>query len=582
MTIRYRSLEIETRAADKSARTVPATLSSDAPVARDFGDEILVHTPAAIDMTRAVNGLPLLFSHKRDQIIGRVEGIHLDRNRLRGVLRFSDNSQASEVWRDVESGILTDLSVGYTVDDMQLDAASQAWHVTRWTPVEASVVSIPADPSVGIGRAAPLNSTMEKHPMKATVTPAAVRDIVNIGRFDDQTAQALCLDYLACGLSEDEIARDVLQRKAAESDAFIIRPRMGGSGDHRQPTPALMAEALAARCGGPAPSEPARDYLRMKPVDMARQILEERGIHTQRFSAAEVIGRALTTTSDFPELLAGAGNRVLQNAYASYMGGLKRICRQSTIADFRAKQSLNLGEAPTLEKVNEHGEFTYGSPVEAKATYSLQTFGRIFGITRQALVNDDLGAFGSILQKFGVAAAEREAQQLVTLLTGNPVMGDGVALFHANHGNLAGSAAAISVTSLGLARKAMRLQTGLDGATAIDCTPAYLIVPAALETVAEQFLATLAPTVASDVNPFSGRLELVVDPRLDAKSATAWYLAAKPELVDTIEYAYLEGYTGPVLEVRQGWEVDGTEFKSRLDFGCGVLDHRGLYKNAGA
>jgi len=105
---------------------------------------------------------------------------------------------------------------------------------------------------------------------------------------------------------------------------------------------------------------------------------------------------------------------------------------------------------------------------------------------------------------------------------------------------------------------------------------------AALETVAEQFLATLSPTVSTDVNPFSGKLELVVDPRLDASSATAWYLAARPELIDTIEYAYLEGYNGPTIEVREGFEVDGTEFKARLDFGCGVLDHRGLFKNAGA
>ena len=77
-------------------------------------------------------------------------------------------------------------------------------------------------------------------------------------------------------------------------------------------------------------------------------------------------------------------------------------------------------------------------------------------------------------------------------------------------------------------------------------------------------------------------IELVVDPRLDAKSATAWYLAARPDIIDTIEYSYLDGFPGPVVEVENGWDIDATEIKCRLDFGCGVLDWRGLYKNAGA
>jgi hypothetical protein len=387
-------------------------------------------------------------------------------------------------------------------------------------------------------------------------------------------------------MTEQEVGQAVQRKKAEiqEADFPIMPPMHDRSFDHNNPAAraALMAEALAARWGGPAPSDAAREYISKKPVDMARDLLEARGIRTNRLSAGEVISRAMTTTGDFPDLLANSGNRTLQAAYRSYQGGLKRICRQSTIADFRAKQVLNLGEMPSLNKVNEHGEFTYGSPTESKASYSLATFGRIFAITRQALIGDDLAAFGNLVGKFGVAAAEREAQQLITLLTSNPTMGDGIALFHASHGNLAGSATAISVTSLGLARKAMRLQTGLDGTTAIDCSPSFLIVPAALETVAEQFLATLSPTVSSEVNPFAGRLELVVDPRLDASSATAWYLAAKPDLIDTIEYAYLEGYNGPTIEVREGFEVDGTEFKARLDFGAGILDHRGLFKNAGA
>jgi hypothetical protein len=240
-----------------------------------------------------------------------------------------------------------------------------------------------------------------------------------------------------------------------------------------------------------------------------------------------------------------------------------------------------LGEAPELLKVNEHGEVTRGGMAEAKQSYTLATYARIFGITRQALVNDDLGAFAEMSQKFGRAAAEFIAKELVAKLTSNPTMDDGVVLFHATHGNL-GTAGVISITTLAEALKLMRLQKGLDGKTPVDVTPKYLVVPAALEVVARQYVAQINATKASDVNPFNADLEVVVDPRLDANSATAWYLAADASSIDTIEYSFLEGEPGPQFESRAGFDVEGIETKVRLDFGCGVVDHRGLFKNAGA
>jgi HK97 family phage prohead protease len=579
-TVHTRSMVLERKHLDAQAKTIPASLSSTAPYAREYGQEVLLHTPAAVDMSRAANGLPLLYSHDRTAIIGRVEGIRLDGDKMRGLLRFSDNPQATEVWRDVEAGILTDLSVGYSIQEIEPGNEPGVFHVTRWTPFEASIVSVPADHTVGINRS--LSTQSEKEiPMQASLQE--IRQAASVVHLDRRDVASFETECVARGLTALEATRLACTKAAVRDESHGIissSPENFGSPSGRI---GLMAEALAARAGGPAASDEAREFLRMSPVDMARSLLEDRGIHTRRLSTGEIMQRAMATTSDFPQLLVNSGNRILQNAYGSYKGGLKRIAHQSTVADFRAKQVLKLGEMPSLEKVNEHGEYTYGTPTEAKESYSLSTYGRIFAITRQALINDDLDAFASVISRFGVSAAEREATQLVSLLTGNPTMADGTALFHANHGNLAASGAVISVATLGAARKAMRLQTGLDGKTAIDVTPSFLIVPAALETVAEQFLATLSPTVSSESNPFSGRLELVVDPRLDAASTTAWYLAATPTAgVETIEYAYLEGFVGPQVEVRDGWEVDGTEIKCRLDFGCGVIDHRGLYKNPGA
>ena len=342
----------------------------------------------------------------------------------------------------------------------------------------------------------------------------------------------------------------------------------------------LMGEALAARYNCGTASDQARQYRRTSLVEMAQQILELRGIRTSMMSDDQILQRALAGISDFTGLLSDTGNRFLRKGYDSYRGGLKQCARQITAPDFRAINKLNLSEAPTLKKVLEHGEVKRGAMTETKSSYTLETFARIFGISRQALINDDLNAFNELAVRFGRAAAEFESAQLVTLLTGNPTMSDGVACFHASHGNKSASPGAISVTTLGAAKSAMRLQKGLDGVTPIDATPAFLIVPAALETVALQYATQITPALSSSVNPFSGNLQVIVDPRLDAISATVWYLAADPGTIDTIEYAYLDSAPGLQLETRMGFDVEGLEMKARLDFGCSIYEHRGLYQNA--
>ncbi len=156
-------------------------------------------------------------------------------------------------------------------------------------------------------------------------------------------------------------------------------------------------------------------------------------------------------------------------------------------------------------------------------------------------------------------------------------------MFHANHGNLAGSGTAISVASLGLGRTALRQQKGLNGRF-INVIPKYLVVPSAQETTAQQFVTVtnVVYTKNPDVNPFAGSLMVIAEPRLDAASALSWYLAGDPSQIDTIEYAYLEGNEGVYLESRVGFDVDGIELKARLDFAAKAIDWRGFYKNPGA
>jgi phage major head subunit gpT-like protein len=239
----------------------------------------------------------------------------------------------------------------------------------------------------------------------------------------------------------------------------------------------------------------------------------------------EMFRAAMHTTSDFPELLTGAGNRVLSNAYRRAESPLKTLARQRTMADFRATTILKVGEMGTLKKVSESGEITATTMAEAKEGYSLSTFGRMFSLSRQALINDDLGAFARWGEIMGQAAAETEAEQLLALLTANAGGGvklsDGVNLFHASHGNLAGAGAAPSEATLSAARLALRLQKGLDGATPVNVVPKFILCGPALETTVEKLLATINPAASDDVNPFSGKLSLLVEPRI---TGNGWWV----------------------------------------------------------
>jgi hypothetical protein len=183
---------------------------------------------------------------------------------------------------------------------------------------------------------------------------------------------------------------------------------------------------------------------------------------------------------------------------------------------------------------------------------------------------------------FGRAAAETEASLFWAVITGNPVMGDNVALFHATHKNL-GTPGAIAIASLNEGRAAMRKQKGLANKPAdaepLNLTPSIIVVSPDKETEVQQFLSTtIYPQANSGVNPFAGSLEPIVEARL---SGNGWYLFADPATIDTIEYAYLEGEEGLYTESRIGFDVDGVEIKGRLDFAAKAIDYRGMFYNAG-
>jgi hypothetical protein len=332
----------------------------------------------------------------------------------------------------------------------------------------------------------------------------------------------------------------------------------------------------------------ARQYRGLSLLDTARVFLNAKGVRTTELGKMELAAVALGlsqrggmhTTSDFPFLLADVANKTLRAAYQEAPQTFQAIGRRVTLPDFKPVYRVQIGDAPALLEVQEHGEFKRGTIGEGRETYQLATYGRVFAITRKALVNDDADAFGRVPTLFGRAARNLESDLAWQQITTNPDMGDGFPLFSAEHGNLAGAGGdVISVDSLGAARGSMRRQTSLDGQL-INIGPTFLIVPTFLETKAEAIVTPIVPNSVLTVNPFTGKLTVIAEPRLDAEPL-AWYLAASPNQIDILEYGFLEGEDGPTVETRVGFDVDGIEVKCREDFAAKAIDWRGLFKNPG-
>ncbi len=396
-------------------------------------------------------------------------------------------------------------------------------------------------------------------------------------------------DLVTRGVSLDEARREILDSLAGTSEQT---PTFGhvsvplGGRDETVTRREAVAGALLHRY---SPTlfeleDAGRQYRGMTLMELARESLGEAGVNTRGMSRDDVATRALHSTSDFPEILGNVTNRTLRQAYDAYPRTFLAFCRQVLATDFKAMHRVQMGEAPQLLKVGESGEFQRGTLAESKESYRIETYGRVVAITRQVLINDDLDAFTRIPAMYGNSIAQLESDVVWGIVTANAAMADGKALFHADHKNLAAAGAALGVEAVGTGRAAMAKQTGLDKKTVLNIRPMYLIVPAALELKAEQLLAQgLVPAESEKVVPRSIRtLTTIAEPRLDAESETAWYLAASPMQIDTIEYAYLEGQEGAYVETRNGFDVDGVEIKCRLDFGAKAIDWRGLHKNAGA
>jgi HK97 family phage prohead protease len=621
---------------NEEARTVEVIFGTDTPVRMwnwDIGDfmEEMSFENGHVRWQRLNSGAPVLDNHDSDKgtegVIGVVERAWAEDGKGYAEIRFSKQKEGDRAFQEVKDGILKGVSFGYRVYKYEQQTTEEGQlprlRAVDWEPFEISLAPIQADPNAVVrknseelnkvqilgvtlphnrnsndtGMTDPTtNPTPAAEPVVAAapvVEPTASVDPVAVAA--DERKRIKTINDLArkfnvepsvvdslidTGVSEDKARKTIMDNWTANDPAANVRGNAPAvKADERDKYRAAAIEGIVLRVNPNHEAKVGGDEFRgMTIVDLAKDVLERSGEATRGKSRREVLSMALRqhTISDFPIILGNTINRQLQAAYQRADQTYAPFCRRTSIADMRPKTVAKLsGLMGTLQAIPEGGEYTATTVTEDKETYSLVKYGRKIGLTLEAMLNDDLDAFSRLPQAIAQAARNFESNTVYGILTGNPLMNDGFALFSSQHGNL-GTAGAISNTTLAEAKKLMRQQTGLEG-DFLNVMLKYLIVGPDNEQEALQWMnASFSPATVGNTNIYQGSMQVIVEPRITTKN---WFAAAEPTAIDTIEYAYLEGENGLYTEQKEGFDIDGIEIKARLFFAAKAIDHRGLFKN---
>lgn len=614
-----RKLPVESNLINVETRTVPFILISN----ENEGERVDWWTDEVFIEKLDVNGarherLNTFFKdHIRsvDSAIGKVENIRIEGGQLKADVVFGTGEESEKVFRKYAEGILTDCSIGYKINTTTVEQRKgepTLVTVTDFEIRELSAVGIGFDKGATVGR--DLNSEKgdnlmneelkkELESLRSAVDGLTAEQKTRLQELEDKekeaqrtlttsvqaeqtrgieilglaTAGHLTLEraseFVKNGTTIDEVRKAVIDEKERSSHTVVV----GGVPDAKN----MMRDvenSILSRCGVLIPDVKANDnYFRGATLtDMARHVL---GINSM--DRIDIAQRAMSN-DQFTLLLGNVANRVMVANFEEQEGTYNLWTTNVDLPNFKLQTDVSVKNPNgRLSKLKEKGELESLELDENGEAWKLESYGNKFVFTRQMIINDDLGAFTNIIATFGQMAKRTSNGLVYDLLQAkgdfvNYKMSDNKALFHSDHKNM-GTAAALASASLSDARVLMRRQ--MDGKTALNINPKYLIVSPENETIAKQLLTSesdLSGNNSGVTNIHKNSLDLIVESEL---SANPWFLAAARK---TIKTGTLAGTGGQPIVQEKMKSAGGVEFECLYDFGVMIEDHRSLYRNLGA
>ena len=385
-----------------------------------------------------------------------------------------------------------------------------------------------------------------------------------------------CLDDMKCTVEHARAALLTEMGKGREPSQPAAAKVYAGNGAIVRDS---IRNALSARVGV-AEIENGNRYGGMTLIELARASLVDNGVGVATMADRRVlVANAFThSTGDFSIALSDVAHKSMLRGYEEVEETFEKWTSEGILTDFRESSRVDLSRFPSLGKVAEGAEFKYVTTSDRAEKIMLVTYGNLFSITRQAIINDDLGVFDRVPRMFGRAARRTIGDAVYAALITGPKMGDNKVLYHADHSNTS-TPGALDVSGLDAMKVAMATQK--EGGASLGIRPAYLLTPIARESTAKAILAAeFDPAYANDrvPNPIRNSMEVIGEARLDDDSTSKIYGVASPGMHDTIEVAYLDGNKTPFLDQQGGFEVDGITHKVRIDAGVAPMSYRTIHR----
>lgn len=630
MLPRLREAVVSADGINAETRTVTLSFASEEPCPDFWGDiEILRCNETAADISRFANGvMPVLYNHNRNEVIGKPNRIWFENGKAYAEIQFDEDEESTRIWNKVQSGSLRGVSVGYRVKEYRFVKKGEmsadgiqgpAYIAERWEVYEISIVSMPADSTVGVGRSLnidevlkflnksggknmdektlqnPQNEEQQQKQAPAVVTPptasavdveaeraaaqkaerercAEINTICRQFNIDDEMAKR----FISDGLTVDKVRAAVLEELGKRNQATSVAGSLEVTADEQDKKRALYRDGFLMRAGITVskPVEGSERYRFMSMENIARDMLMNQGERNVMAMSQDDLFKRTISTGLLPALFSDITEVSLREGYQAADATYQKWAYIGSVPDFRERKTVRIGLGEEPIKIPENGEFTAATLKEAEQGVKISTYGRSYAYTRESFINDDKDVLTRIPFMLG-----KKYPLLINRMSYEALNG-GV---YTQNVNL-GTAAAISTASLAEAMTMLRkTQDPLSGEY-LRIRPRYLVVPVALEATAAQLLRSTADPSANNsgvTNIYQGALTLISDPELDVLDAKAWYLLGEPVGGEGVEVDFLNGNKTPFLEGKESFKTLGWEYRSYFDFGVKLLSTLGYVKNAG-
>ena len=612
---KYAVRDISLGEVDEATRTAKFTFMTEAPCDNWFVPESCLCEKENVDLKRFKNGvMPLLFNHKRDVVIGKINNVTFEDKRAIAEVVFDNDEETEKIFKKVLSGSLRGVSVGYMrLHTVRVNAGmeykgikyKETTDVTDlWQPYEVSIVSCPADPDCGVGRE--LNSIemeikeSEEKAMEKEKDTAIMQDSGKVAE-EAMIAERNRISeiYAVCRQFNVDSAKVESYIKDAKTVDAVRKAILDDMAEAQKPAKVTVVKDAGENLIERAVDGLALHYGVISDKDAVKGADEYRsgslrsiaedcliaGGKSERelrhMTAHEVFEEMFNShsramgTEQFAAVVDNFANKTMLKGYTERPVTFVNLVSKGSNKDFKPTYKYRLGLDGVPEKMPpESSEFKYQSLADERVATGIQTYGKAISFTREIFINDDLGMVVKAIRNQAAGFRRLQEQMFYNLLV------SGITYNTTTHKNLAATNLTISLVGYSEVRTLMRKQQDAEKKGYVGVFPKFVVAADEYAYKHEQLLVSIADPASSNsgvANVMRDKMTLITSPYL---TGAAYYVVANPAELEGIEYTTLNNVDRPFSRTVIPQNHLGIDYQFWMDFGFNLIDYRAFAKNA--